>query len=282
MIPFSCADYTFPLLSRSKRFALLQLLDFNYVDIGLFDRNSGLRPAELAASPSNFTRQLKGELEGSGLRASDLFLQIGLEPAISAANDPSPHVRSHNRKIFLLALELCSVLNCKHLTGLPGVRHDDVAEADDFALAIEEAGWRQQMAADAGIAYAIEPHLGSLCFDVARTRTLIDAVPGLTLTLDYGHFIARHIPSGAVHALLPYASHIHVRGSAPGRLQTPVSESQVDFDGMLQRLCRQKYSGLLAVEYVWNDWLECNRADNVSETLLLRASLDEMQNANGQ
>ena len=281
MIPFSCADYTFPLLTRPKRFALLQLLGFNYVDIGFFERSSDLKPSELVADPKGFIKHLKHDLKCSGLQVSDCFLQIGLEPSISAANEPDSEVRSRDRKTFMLALDLCAEVGCSHLTGLPGVWHDGIAKADDFALAIEETGWRQHIASSARITYAIEAHLGSLCSDIASTRSFVEAVPGLTLTLDYGHFVTANVPSREIHALLPLASHIHARGGAAGRLQTPVSENAIDFSGMMRGLQKQNYKGFLALEYVWIDWMQCNRADNVSETLLLRSLLEDIQNASG-
>ena len=152
-----------------------------------------------------FTRQLKSELRHNRLRVSDVFLQVGPEPSIAAANDPDPRVRMRNRKIFMLALDLCSALDCAHLTGLPGVRHPDIAEADDLARAREVAAWRQHAASDAGVKYAIEPHIGSICSDVASARAFIESVPGLTLTLDYGHFVAAGTPCTEIHPLLPFA-----------------------------------------------------------------------------
>ncbi len=276
MISFSCADYAFPLLPRTQRFALLQLLGFKYVDIGLFERSVGLKPNQLLEAPKTFIKQLKHDLKCAGLRVSDVFLQTGLDPAISAVNDPNPQVRSRNRKTFLLALNLCMDLDCTHMTGLPGVWHKRTKPAGNFALAVDEAAWRQCKALNAGVRYAIEPHIGSICADVARTHFLLDAAPGLTLTLDYGHFVSAGIDSHAVHSLLPFASHIHARGGALNRLQTSVSENEIDFDGIVRRLYKQKYKGFLAVEYVWVDWKQCNRTDNVSETILLRRRLADL------
>lgn len=221
-------------------------------------------------------KQLKHDLKCAGLRVSDVFLQTGLDPAVSASNDASAVVRACNHKTFLLALELCSAIGCTHITGLPGVWHKGMEGAKAFALAVEEARWRQHKAADAGVCYAIEPHVGSLCSDIASTRSLLDAVPGLTLTLDYGHFVSSGIDSHAVHSLLPFASHMHARGGARNRLQTPVSENEIDFGGIVRRLYKQTYSGFLAIEYVWVDWKQCNRTDNVSETILLRRLLEEL------
>lgn len=281
MIRFSCADYSFPLLPRAKRLAILKLLGFSHVDLGLFERNSDLRPAQLAADPKSFTKQLKSELRDSELRVSDVFLQIGLEPSIAAANDPNPQVRTRNREMFQLALEFCSELGCDHLTGLPGVWHPETAEADDPALAREEASWRQQEASRAGVKYAIEPHVGSICGDVASTRAFVDSVPGLTLTLDYGHFVAAGAQSDEVHSLLPFASHVHVRAGALGRLQALLSENTIDFEGMVRRLVELRYDRFLAVEYVWTEWQGCNRADNISESILLRNRLEELLEKNG-
>jgi len=274
MIRFSCSDYTFPLLTRTQRFALLQLLDFKHVDIGLFERSEDIRPSLLLAEPKTFIKQLQSDLQGAGLETADVFLQTGLDPSECASNDPSPMIRAQNRKAFLLTLDLCAALGCTHLTGLPGVWHEGVNNSGNWALAVDEAGWRQQTASSAGVSYAIEAHVGSICPDIASTRSFLDSVAGLTLTLDYGHFVMANLDSHDVHSLLPFASHIHVRSGAPKRLQTPVSENEIDFAGMVHRLQKQKYTGFLAVEYVWTEWERCNRTDNLSETILLRRQLE--------
>ena len=275
MIRISCSDYTFPLLPRGQRFALLKLLGFNYVDIGLFERTPDLMPTHLLATPRTFIRKLQDDLRSAGMRASDVFLQIGSDPSISAVNDPSQEVISRNRRVFSLALDLCSTLGAKHLTGLPGVWHKPANQADDFARAVEETTWRQDIAREAGVTYAVEAHIGSICSNIESTRALLCAVPGLTLTLDYGHFVAEGISSQRIHPLLRFASHIHVRGGTPTQLQTPVSENRIDFPGMIRRLSQQRYTGFLAVEYAYTGWQQCNRTDNLSETILLRRQLED-------
>jgi sugar phosphate isomerase/epimerase len=273
MFKFSCADFTFPVLERLPALQLIKLLGIDYVDIGLFARSTHFSALDLEASPQSYTAQVMQELEAAGLRASDVFLQLGVDPSECAANDPDRAIRARNNDLFKRALEFTSALGCKHLTGLPGVLHNGVSLEEDLDLAAEVAAWRIAESADAEIDYAIEPHVGSLCPDVASTRAFLKAVPGLTLTLDYGHFIMAGESSAAVHPLLPYASHLHVRGGAPDRLQTTVEENTIDFAGMLQGLQQIHYDGFLALEYVWINWKGCNRTDNVSETILLRQAL---------
>lgn len=276
MIRFSCSDYTFPLLMRAQRFALLQLLGFKYVDIGLFERSEGLKPVELLAAPRMFIRRLQDDLQDAGLQAADVFLQTGADPSECASNAPSPMIRAQNRKAFLLTLDLCAALSCTHLTGLPGVWHREAGNPGDWASAVDEAGWRQQAASSAGVSYAIEAHVGSICPNIASTHSFLASVPGLTLTLDYGHFVMANLSSPDVHSLLPFASHIHARGGAPKRLQTPVSENEIDFGGIIHRLQKQQYNGFVALEYVWTEWEHCNRTDNVSETIILRRQLEAL------
>ncbi len=274
MVEFSCADYAFPLLSRLQVLRLIRLLEFELIDIGLFERNSRFLPSQLMASPIDFTQSVRESVEAVELRVADVFLQVGMDPADSSTNDPNPAVRARNRDVFCRALELCHDLGCGHLTGLPGVHHEDIVE--DFDMAAAEAAWRLERCTQAGVVYAIEPHVGSLCAETASVHRLLSEVSGLTLTLDYGHFISLGEENAAVHNLVRQASHIHVRGGAPGQLQTPVADNTIDFSGMMARLFQNRYCGALAVEYVWTEWQGCNRTDNLSETILLRERLHDI------
>ena len=276
MFKFSCADFTFPVLERSAALRLVKLLGFDYVDIGLFARSTHFSPLDLQANPLSYTTQVLRDLDDAGLRTSDVFVQIGVDPSERAANDPSSSIRIKNRELFSCALKFCVAVRCNHLTGLPGVFHAAVPRETDLELATEEAEWRMTECDSAGIRYAIEPHVGSICADVESTRAFLPRVEGLTLTLDYGHFVMTGESSARVHDLLPFASHVHVRGGAPERLQTSVDENAIDFVGMLTGLTQLGFDGFLALEYVWVDWKGCNRTDNVSETLLLRRVLESM------
>jgi sugar phosphate isomerase/epimerase len=274
MPDFSCADYTFPLLSRTQSLQLLRLLDFKFVDIGLFERSASYQPSALMAAPVDFIRGASRDLADAQIRSSDVFLQIGAEPAQSSANDPDPSIRARNRQVFKQALAFCTAIQCDHMTGLPGVDHGD--KEADLALAVDEAAWRVRVCREAGAVYSIEPHIGSICASVESTHRFLDQVDGLSLTLDYGHFVCAGEESSKVHSLLPFASHIHVRGGSPNRLQTSVASSTIDFDGLMSGLYNQGYAGKLALEYVWIDWQGCNLSDNLSETILLRGQLQKI------
>ena len=280
MIEFSCADFSFPLLNRRQALGLLHILEFQRIDIGLFARNPSYPPSALMESPKEFTQGVIEDLKSNELLPADVFLQIGNSSAELSANDPDLATRARNREVFKRVVEFSVALGCGHMTGLPGVAHGDYGR--DFALAASEAAWRIEQCSAAGVVYSIEAHIGSICPDTASAQKLLALVNGLTLTLDYGHFICAGEQNAAIHALLPFASHLHARGGARGRLQASVQENTIDFEGMMKGLCEVKYEGAIALEYVWVDWEGCNRTDNISETILLRQRLRDMAEAHRQ
>lgn len=269
----SCADFTFPLLPHSKVLELIRLLGIEAVDLGTFEDRSHHYPSEIAKEPQVHAKRLVEELKKLEMSVADVFVQNGAEPSVAAANTPITAIRNVNRETMRRMVEFTVALGCGHLTGLPGVRHADTPEADDWKRMCEEAAWRVDLCRDAGLTYGVEPHLGSITPDPASTLRMIKDVPGLTLTLDYGHFLYQGMGNESVHPLLPYASHFHARGGAKGQLQSSVKDNAIDFTEIMRRFKQAGYEGYTCLEYVYVNWEGCNRTDNVSETLLLRDQL---------
>ncbi|MCL4402192.1 MAG: sugar phosphate isomerase/epimerase [Acidobacteria bacterium] len=263
------------MLPRAAMLEVVRALGFRAVDVGLFERSDHYRTSELLADPRAAARTLREEFARAELEISDVFLQIGVEPHEHAVNDPDPSVRTGNRCVFERALEFTEALKVPHITGLPGVPQVRLGVEASFDLAVEETLWRCSRAAQSGIRYSVEPHVGSVCATPDDTKRFLESTAGLTLTLDYGHFIYAGFRNEDVHPLCRYASHVHVRGGTRGRLQAPVAESTIDFPGMIRGLSESGYESYLCLEYVWLDWQGCNTTDNVSETVLLRLALQQ-------
>lgn len=275
-IQFSCADFTFPLLSHLHALRLIKLLGIDAVDLGIFEGRSHIYPSHIANDPAGRGKALSDQLKSEGLTAADVFLQTGAEPPVHAANTPDLPVRSHNREIFLKILDFAHALETRHITGLPGVYHAGENPQDDWKRAVEETHWRVETAKAAGITYSIEPHVGSILPDASSTLQFIHDCPGITLTLDYGHFIYQGQTNETVHSLIPHASHFHARGGAKGKLQTIVKENEIDFATIMKQFREINYAGFICLEYVYQDWEGCNRTDNVSETILLHQLLHKL------
>ena len=278
---FSCADFTFPLLSHDQVLALLHLLGFEAVDLGIFEGRSHYSPSQVNADPRGLAKTIKANLDAYKLTVSDVFLQTGEDPPISAANDPDLAIQKRNREWFDAMLIFTGELGCRHLTGLPGVHHTDIPPETDWNLAVEETAWRVERARQAEMVYSIEAHVGSILPDPETTLQFLREVSNLTLTLDYGHFIYQGMSNESAHPLLKHASHFHARGGAKGQLQSTVKDNTIDFRAVVEGLAAAGYEGYFCMEYVWIDWEGCNRTDNISETLLLRQQLESYANCPG-
>jgi sugar phosphate isomerase/epimerase len=266
----ACADFTFPLLSHEKALDLIAALEFDGVDLGLFEGRSHLWPSREFENLPASARTLKGKLDERGLRAADVFLQTAPDFVPYAVNHPDPERRRKARDWFLRSLEYAATIGAPHVTTLPGVAFPEEQRADSLGRCREELAWRVEEARKAGIVFGVEAHVGSIVPRPKAAEALVRSVPGLTLTLDYTHFTRVGLPDSRIEPLVPLASHFHARGARRGRLQASFQENTIDYARVLQAMRECGYSGYLGVEYVWMDWEHCNEVDNLSETVLFR------------
>jgi len=267
---FAGADFTYPLLTHDQALDLISMLRFEGVDIGLFEGRSHLQPSAEFRNVRKSARALGRKLADRGLRPADVFLQTAPEFVSLAPNHPNPRRRAKARQLFLQTLEYASECGAKHFSALPGVFFPDEPRPVSFARASEELAWRCEEARAAGITFSVEPHVGSVVPVPRDALRLVQATPGLTLTLDYTHFVRRGIPEAEVEPLMAHASHFHARGARKGRLQASLKQNTIDYARIVRLMKRTGYRGYIGIEYVWIDWEHCNEVDNLSETILLR------------
>ena len=269
-IPIACADFSFPLLPHDAALDLIAAMDIPAVDISLMMGYSHLDVVASIRSPEKLGRELADRLAARGLVIADLNFTPGEDFDSLAVNHPDDGVRKEATEWFHRAVEFASHAQARHMTMLPGQHWASETREASFSRCVAELQWRVQYAAEADITLSIEPHLGSIVPVPAQAQELVAAVPGLTLTLDYTHFVYQGFTDADCEVLLPLASHFHARGGAPGKLQTTLKKGAIDYRRVLQQMKQCKYPGYFAIEYVWMDWEGCNGTDNVSETILLR------------
>jgi sugar phosphate isomerase/epimerase len=269
----ACADFTFPLLPHASVLQLIAMLEFEGVDIGLFENRSHLWPSREFEQLGESARRLKQQLDAHGLVAADVFLQLDLDFTPYAINHPEAARREHARDAFVRTLEYAALAGARHVTTLPGVAFDGASPAGDWQRAVDELCWRVEQARRFEIVFGVEPHVGSIVPHPRLAAELVAQVPGLTLTLDYTHFVRLGMADAEVEPLVPLASHFHVRGARPGRLQTAFKDNAIDYARVLEVMRASGYAGWLGVEYIWLDWERCDECDTISETILFRDHL---------
>ena len=266
----SCTDFSFPLLAHDQALAAIALLGLRGADIGLFEGHGHLKPGDELKRPAGSGAKLKRRLAAHGLNVSDIFLQIHAGFVEFAINHPKAKRRAFARDQFLRALEYAQAAGAGHVTILPGVTFGEESRAASVARSVDELNWRVARAKAARLQLAVEPHVGSLTDTPERALALAQRVPGLGFTLDYAHFTRAGIADARIEPLIQFATHLHARTARRGRLQAPLQENTIEYSRLVQALARAKFSGWVALEYVWIDWEHCNEVDIISETVQLK------------
>ena len=266
----ACADFTFPLLDHDRVLDLVALLEFDGIDIGLFEGRSHLQPSTELRQPERSAKQLATKLRDRGLALADVYLQTAPEFTSLAANHPDPRRRRKARGLFQRTLEYAAAAASPHVSALPGVLFNEESPNDSWQRCCDELAWRVETAEAAKLVFSVEAHIGSIVPNPRKALRLVESVPGLTLTLDYTHFTVPGLPDDRIEPLLPHASHFHIRGARKGRLQASFKDNTIDYARIFRLLKASGYRGYLGIEYVWIDWQHCNEVDNLSETVLWR------------
>lgn len=255
----ACADFTFPILPHHQVLQLISMLGFKGVDIGLFEDRSHLQPSREFAHVSRSTRNLRKRLDDQGLVAADLFLQLALDYESYALNQPRPQRRHQAREAFLKVLDYAAGCKGKHISGLPGVHFKEESRRDSVARAADELAWRVEKAREYRIVFAIEPHIGSFADTPQRAAKLVQDVPGLTLTLDYGHLFPRGFREEEIEQLIQHSSHFHARGTNKHRGSSPLADNTLDWKRIFSVMEKTGYRGWIELEYGGNDLTETVR-----------------------
>ena len=271
----SCTDFSFPLLAHDQALAAIALLGLRGADIGLFEGHGHLKPSAELKKPTANGAKLKRRLSAQGLVASDIFLQIHAGFVEFAINHPETKRREFAREQFLRALDYAKTAGADHVTILPGVTFENELREKSVARGAEELNWRVAQAKQNKLQLAVEPHVGSLTDTPEKALDLVKRVPGLGFTLDYAHFTRAGISDARIEPLTQFATHLHARTARRGRLQAPLKENTISFPRIVKALAKQKFTGWVALEFVWIDWEHCNEVDIISETVQLKKLLTE-------
>src|SRR5689334_13581526 len=128
----ACADFTFPLLPHDRVLDLIALLDFEGVDVGLFEGRSHLWPSRVFGNLRALARGLAQDLSCRGLAPADVFLQTATDFVSLAPNHPDAGRRRQARDLFARTLEFAAECGSRHVSALPGVPFEGESEGDSW------------------------------------------------------------------------------------------------------------------------------------------------------
>ncbi len=268
-------NWSFEVLPLEATLMVCKSLGFDSVGISGFHNRGrcSFEPADVLANPQKQADILNALLDKYQLKVIDFFPQFGIAPSIHSLNDMDASIRERNMEYVRGAAQFCKLIGSPGMTILPGVDQLERPLADNLAVSAEYLAKAVAIAGEYGIEVRFEPHMGSVADTPELALQLVNAVPGLKVTLDFAHFLLQYIPMERIYSLIPHTGHIHVRQARFGKLQVAHAEGMIDYADVIKRLKAVGYTGALTCEYVCADWFEVNRNDTLYETSVAREML---------
>lgn len=267
---FACHTWGFTDLTLPEALATIARLGFRCADIG---SGTNLNAARAAENPRRMASEIQADLETFNLQVSDLYLLL---PRISLADEAR---RDRELELFRALVPFAAALEAPGITLSPGLAHpaDDAAALERTAAALRQMV-EQGKAADLRV--SIEPHVDSMAQTPEAALKLLEAVPGLEITLDWAQMICQNIPLKQAAALLPHTRHMHIRQAKNGALQTPFAEGTLDLAAVVQAAQDAEYDGAMCVELMLTPgWHGTQPVNVIQESLRLRDALKAARDA---
>lgn len=266
------ANFSWPGLDPDLVLDLIAAIGLEGVSLAFIGGVSAESPDDVAADPEGNAERLAAALGDRGLALADVFLIPDAGLTERTVNHPDPGQDEASRELFARFLRFASRIGSTGITILPGLVFGEESREEALARSASRLSERLELARDHGLRLSVEPHIvsldpyrGSVIDTPARVAQLLEAVPGLELTLDYGHFNVQGIADSEVEPLIRHARHFHMRGGAPGLVQTRFEDNVTDFGRVLEAMAETGYDGWVEIEYVYDERPGCQDCDNLQE-----------------
>ncbi|WP_421726211.1 sugar phosphate isomerase/epimerase family protein [Bauldia sp.] len=256
-------SWSLPACSLREAAGIAKVLGIDGLDIGYF-YGPALDKARLLAEPE----RVADEVLEFGVALPCLYHLFG--NTLGDRNLADRRFLDQNAADLKQAVAFCVRAGVGVIFVLPGICNPGQGRREALAESAESLKRLLPIAAEAGVTLTIEPHVHSYLESPTLVLELLDKVPGLKLTLDYGHFACLGYRQEEVDPLVSHAAHMHLRQAKSGELQTKLEKGTLNMAAQLATLRDAGYDGYLALEYTHQDYMDSWYDDILTETIRLR------------
>lgn len=257
----ACHAWAYNNLPLEQAAGTIARLGFRAIDLGT---GPHLDAARAAHTPEAQATVIRGLLARLNLHLTDLYLML---PQINA---PEPDRREAALELFEQLVPFALALGTPGITVSPGIIHPDGHE-HSLARSIPALLRMLDAVDETDLRISFEPHLDSVAQRPEDALLLLEAAPGLSLTLDYAHFTCQGIVRREVAPLLEHVAHVHIRQARRGQLQTAHDQGTLNLNDLLEDLHAVGYRGALTIEYMTTfGWHNMQRINISQETIRTR------------
>ncbi|MFN8527951.1 MAG: sugar phosphate isomerase/epimerase [Anaerolineae bacterium] len=233
---FSCHTWAFHDLTLTEALGTMARLGFRFADIGT---GTGFNVNRAIRQPGRAAADLRDELVIYNLKIADFYLML---PRISVDDAER---RDKELEIFKALMPFVAELRPPGITVSPGAYQSDESAFERTADALRQM---VEAAAAVDLKLSIEPHLDSMAPVPTAAIKLLEAVPGLGITLDWAQLVCQNIAHDDILELLPYTRHVQIRQAARNQLQTVWDKGKIDVARVVRDLIEHGYDQVVCVE----------------------------------
>jgi sugar phosphate isomerase/epimerase len=260
----ACHAWAYNNLPLEEAVGTIARLGFRYIDLG---SGPHLDVNRAAADPETLAAAIRQLLERFALALTDLYVLL---PHINSAD---PAQRDAQITLFEKLIPFATALGTPGITLSPGIIQKDGAD-HSLARSIPALLRMLQAAEDTDLRISFEPHMDSVTQKPEQALLLLQAVPGLSITLDYAHFVCQGIARSAIEPLMEHVAHVQVRQAKKNVLQIAHNDGTLDLQQLVQDLHNADYRGALTVEYMTTfGWHGMKKISISTETARTRDAL---------
>jgi sugar phosphate isomerase/epimerase len=232
---------------------LVRDLGFRYVDVSAsrIGADAQVDQEEAVLHPEQWASTMRSLLLRYDLTPVELFnTRMFVDGQRVETNDPDPAQRGEALRRFERLCAFAVQSGFESIMAVPGVPQETLGAQGAWDVAVEMLGKMLAIARAQGIRFNVEPHTGSILETPAAALDMARAIPGLTYTLDYSHFISLGLAQSTVAPLHAHAAHMHARQARQGQLYATLAEGTIDFRAIIRSLQQAGWDGVIAMEYL--------------------------------
>jgi len=272
-IRLGCHLWSFGGCTVAEAAAITCALGITCLDLG---NGRDFDPAYIAAHRHEEAERMLRIRQEIGIEFVDCFPQVSEGGLPFTNNHPDPAVRERYREIWRSFFPFAAEIGLHGVTFSPGRYWKGESQQASFDRGVAELRWAVDEGTKYGLMVRIEPHIESITWRPELVLEMVEAVPGLSLTLDHSHFIFHALPYEQIAVMHPYGSHWHARQARSGLAQSRGPAGEIDFARIVEELRERQYQGVICLEYVHGGWLNQDNVDCISETVALRQVLQTL------
>jgi sugar phosphate isomerase/epimerase len=274
MIELGCHSRNYGGDTPEEIFEFIRKLGFRFIDV---DAVGTIKQEDVIENPEKLARYTKELSDKYELALGEYF--VGNLVVNGERIGPTESDLHKRKEMFANFEKICKYANLagfRSIMGAAGSLDKQLGFDRSFELAAQALGEMVRIGSDHGIAVHVEPSRQSLLNKPSAALEMVQAVEGLTYTLDFLHYQVNGYDQQETMKLLAYTGHMHARQAAVGWPKCPFEHGEIDFDLIIKRLRGLRWQGIITMEF-WNGPIEAAAGMcPIEQTILMRYHLKNL------